>query len=286
MKEVTKMLPNRLRLAGIIGTIILLAGVALPNLSGQALPEEPAALNNLFFLHHSTGDGFVVQGNMRKYIKTYNQSHSTTFQFWDHGYNYDGLRDPAGHFTGTNYDIPDDNTDPDGLWKLWSNKGQAYVTCRNMILDNHEVIAFKSCFPASAIPNTATLNQRKKWALAIRKFCDTRKDKIFVVMSTPPLHRLSTNSTEANNARAFANWLKSSAYLNGHPNVVCFDVFDILAAPNDGSAAANMLKYQYEASHGDGDSHPNAKGNKAVGPRLAQALIDAAQLLASARSER
>lgn len=247
--------------------------------SSQELPESGATLTNLFFLHHSTGDGFVVQGNMRKYIKKYNSAHGTSFQFWDHGYNSDGLRNPAGQSTGTSYEIPDDNTDPDGLWKLWTNKGTAYVDCRNMILQNHRVIAFKSCFPASAIPDKATLNQRKKWYTAIRKFCDSRKDRVFVVMSTPPLHRLATNSTEAKNARLFANWLKSSAYLNGHSNIACFDVFDVLAAPDDGSETANMLKYEYEGDHNGDDSHPNQLANKTIGPLFAQALIDAAARL-------
>ena len=37
---------------------------------------------------------------------------------------------------------------------------------------------------------------------------------------------LKPDATEADNARAFANWLKSATYLSGHPNVVCFDLFD------------------------------------------------------------
>ncbi len=233
-------------------------------------------LTNLFFLHHSTGDGFVTQGNMRGYIKRYNSSHSTVFEFWDHGYNGDGLRDPAGKFPGICYNIPDDNTDPGGLWKLWRGKDSVSVKSRTIILNNHEVIAFKSCFPNSAIPDQATLNQYKRWYTDMRKFFDTRKDRVFMVMSTPPLHRLATNPTEATNARAFANWLKSDAYLKGHVNIVCFNVFDLLAAPDDGSATANMLRYDYEGDHNSDDSHPNATANRKVGPLLSQALIDAA----------
>ena len=233
-------------------------------------------LTNLFFLHHSTGDGIIVQGNVRGHIAGYNSSHSTTFEFWDHGYNYEGLRDPSGSFTGTSYNIPGDNTDPDGLHWLWTGSGSEAVQCRNRILDNHQVIAFKSCFPASAIWDAARLNEYKAWYLDIRDFFDTRNDRVFVVMSTPPLHRLSTNRTEAKNARRFANWLKSSTYLSGHPNVVCFDLFDLLAAPDDGSPRANMLRYQYEKSHSGGDSHPNNLADQTVGPLFAQALIDAA----------
>lgn len=238
--------------------------------------DDAAVPTNLFFLHHSTGDGFVVQGNMRGYIKKYNTKNKTTFQFWDHGYNGDGLRNPAGQSTGTSYEIPDDNTDPIGLYRLWAKNDAQARYSRDLILANHQVIAFKSCFPASCVPDTATLNQYKKWYMAIRKLVDKRKDRVFVVMSTPPLHRLSTNPVEAANARAFANWLKSSAFLGTRRNLYCFDLFDVLAAPDDGSDTANMLRYEYEASHSDGDSHPNLKANKKVAPLLSQALINAA----------
>jgi hypothetical protein len=234
-------------------------------------------LTNLFFLHHSTGAGIVFEGDMRGAIRTYNQQHGTSYKFWDHGYNGDGLTNPQGNPTGTNYAIPNDNTDPDGLAYLWTSSAADAVQCRNLILTNHEVIAFKSCFPASAIPDAATLNQYKTWYLAMRSFFDTRPDRVFVVMSTPPLHRKSTNSTQAKNARRFANWLKSATYVSGHPNVVCFDLFDLLAKPDDGSATANMLRWEYEGSHSGSDSHPNTLANQTVGPIFAQALIDAAR---------
>jgi len=234
-------------------------------------------LTNLFFLHHSTGDGIIVQGNVRGVIASYNAAHGTHYEFWDHGYNGDGLRDPLGNFTGTSYEVPNDNTNPDGLAYLWTGSGSDAVHCRKLILANHQVIAFKSCFPASAIPDAATLNQYKAWYLSMRAFFDTRLGKVFVVMSTPPLHRLATNGTEAKNARRFADWLKSSTYLSGHPNVVCFDLFDLLARPGDGSATANMLRWEYEGSHSGSDSHPNTLANQTVGPIFAQALIDAAK---------
>jgi len=235
---------------------------------------------NLFFLHHSTGQG-LIEGGMRATIAAYNSAHATHFQFWDHGYNGDGLHNAAGDYTGLSYDIPGDNTDPVGLHYLWTSGNADAVTCRNLILGHHEVIAFKSCFPASAIPDPATLQQYKTWYLQIRNFLDTRPDRLFVVMSTPPLHRLATNTTEANNARAFANWLKSPTYLSGHPNIVCFDLFDHLAKADDGSAAANRLQYAYEGSHSSNDSHPNATANGIVGPQFATFLCEQAAAYAS-----
>ena len=129
-----------------------------------------------------------------------------------------------------------------------------------------EVIAFKSCFPNSAITDTAMLNQYKTWYLEMRSYFDAHPEKLFVVMSTPPLHRLATNTAEASNARAFANWLKSPTYLSGHPNIVCFDLFDYFAG------ADNFLKYEYEGDHASDDSHPNAAANETVGPIFSQFL--------------
>lgn len=237
------------------------------------------AFTNLFFLHHSTGQG-LIDGGMRAAVRAYNNAHGTSYEFWDHGYNGDGLTNANGVATGRNYGIPSDNTDPVGLHYLWKSTNGDAVAARNQILLNHQVIAFKSCFPASAIPDAATLNQYQTWYLRIRAFCDTRPDRLFVVMSTPPLHRLATNATEANNARAFANWLKSATYLSGHPNVVCFDLFDALAAPA-GTTNGNRLRYEYEGSHSDSDSHPNATANSTVGPRFATFLCEQASAYAA-----
>jgi|WetSurSiteA1Bulk_404760.scaffolds.fasta_scaffold00643_2 hypothetical protein len=242
--------------------------------TGSSTQPPATTLTNLFFLHHSTGEGLITEGNMRGVIASYNTAYGTSFQFWDHGYNSDGLRDPSGNSTGTNYNIPDDNTDPEGLNNLWTNIEERYVTARNLILNNHEVIAFKSCFPASDIPDSTTLNQYISWYLAMRDFFDTRPDRLFIVMSTPPLHHLATNSTAATNARAFADWLCSDVYLSGHSNVRCFNLFDYLANHNDGSATANMLRYEYEGSHSNNDSHPNTLANQTVGTIFAEFLCN------------
>lgn len=227
-------------------------------------------LTNLFFLHHSVGNGLVVEGNMRGVINAYNSAHGTQYAFWDHGYNADGLRNPAGEEMGINYQVPGDNTDPEGLFYLWTSSGAEYAACRGRILANHQVIAFKSCYPASHIYDEDALNTYKNYYLVMHEFFDLYPEKLFVVMSTPPLHRLDTNETEGYYARSFADWLKSADYLSGHTNVVCFDLFGYLAGSN------NFLKYEYESSHTGSDSHPNALADQTVGPIFAQFLIDSA----------
>lgn len=248
-------------------------GTATLNAVGSG-PSGPHGLTGLFFLHHSVGDGLVVAGDMRGAVAVYNAEHSTGYVFWDHGYNSDGLRNASGAFTGTSYNLPDDNTNTDGLAMLWTSSAPGWANARSQILANHQVIAFKSCFTVLPGLDAPTLAQWQSEYVAMRNFFDTRPDRLFIVMSPPPLHRTETNPDEANFARQFANWL-SGTYVAGHPNVRCFDLFDRLARSDDGSPMANMLRLEYEWP-GVVDSHPNATANQTVGPALARFMMVAA----------
>ena len=248
-----------LRIALTTALVIVLAAAA------------PAAeLSNLFMLHHSTGRNLIQEGDVRGWIDSWNTDKGTALEFWDHDYNHIGMTDPNGHLVGTSYAIPDDNTDPDGLLTLWTTQNAA----KDAILANHEVIAFKSCYPASNIETDAELAERKQWYLQMRDVFDQHPNHVFLVMSQPPRHRLATNTAEADRAREFASWLVSDEYLAGHPNVVGFDLFTHFANPDDGSGTRNMLRYEFERSHYNSDSHPNTLANQTVGPLLAQAIVD------------
>ncbi len=235
---------------------------------------DAGSLTNLFFLHHSVGHGIIDDG-VRNAIHTYNTFNMTSYDFWDHGYTSDrGLSGPDGVETGTNYGDSCETTDPGDLYMLWTSGEAGWSSTRNLILDNHEVIAFKSCFPASDIWDSTELQERKDYYLAMRDFFDTRLDRLFVVVSQPPLHPDETNTDNAGRARQFAEWLKSGVYLTGHPNVVCFDLFNELAQPDDGSATANRLRTAYQP--GWVDSHPNTLGNETVAPVFADFMCDSA----------
>jgi hypothetical protein len=244
----------------LMAAILCLATVILPSLADA---EEPCTFENLFFLHHSTGRYLIEDGDMRACFMTYNSMHGTEFGLWDHDYNYIGLTNPQGEQLGYSYGWND--TDPVDLHALFTTPNAA----RDSILINHEVIAFKSCFPASDITSDAELAQRKQYYLEMRDFFDTRPDRIFIVMTQPPLHHNATTVEHADRARAFANWLASGAFLNGHENIRTFDLFDHLAHPDDGSEVRNTLRYEYEKDHSGTDSHPNLQANQVVGPQLA-----------------
>ncbi len=251
----------------------LTAALALAVLLVGSAAAEP--LTNLFMLHHSTGRNLIDEGDVRGWIDDYNATQGTSFEFWDHDYNYIGLTDPDGTTLGTTYAIPDDNTDPEGLLTLWTTSNSA----RDLILNSHEVIAFKSCYPASDIESDTELEERKTWYLSMRDVFDQFPEKVFIVMSQPPRHRLATNVTEADRARAFADWLKSDTYLAGHDNIVCMDLFNEFAQADDGSSTRNMLRYEYERSHYNSDSHPNTLASETAGPWLADGFVAAASTL-------
>lgn len=223
---------------------------------------------SVIFLHHSTGHNLIEQGSVRERFS------EAGYDFWDHGYNTQGLRRPDGSFAGYSYRIPGDNTDPDGLARIFAQR--AYPLPLNAFsgLLQHEVIVFKSCFPVSDITSDAQLQQYKDWYLGMRDVMDNHPDRVFIVMSPPPLNPAATTPEAAARARSFADWLTSDAYLAGHSNVFAFDFFAQLAENDPASPDANMLRAAYRPE--EGDSHPNRTANAVVGPRFAEVVIAAA----------
>jgi len=233
-----------------------------------------AAGPRMFFLHHSTGRNMLDYGNARAYLAQVNAQKSTQLQLWDHDYNYIGLTDPDGTLLNRHFNIPGDNTYPDGLHVLFTEPHPAIQAIRDSVLQ-YDVIAFKSCFPTCDITTDAQLQQYKDWYLDIRDVLDQYPEKTFLVMSPPPLHRLSTTPEIADRARDFADWLGSAEFMSGHPNLRFFDFFDHLAVPDDGSDLRNTLRYEFEWSH-TGDSHPNPLANETVAPLFIDAMVAAA----------
>jgi hypothetical protein len=227
---------------------------------------------NILFLHEAVGTALITQGDMRLNVDNYNTLHSTALELWDHGTNSAGLTDYAGHKTGTNYGVPSDDLSPEGLRNLWVSMDPAAIACRTQILANHEVIVLMSPPAASDIASASVFNQYKTWFLEMRDVFDLHPDKLFIVVTPPPLHILGTTTAKAANARLFANWLSSATFLTGHANVRCYDLFDALAEADDGTARANVLRYAYEQSHTVANSLPNTLGNQNVGPDFALKL--------------
>jgi len=224
--------------------------------------------SNVIFLHNSTGHNLIEQGGVRERLT------EAGYDFWDHGYNSQGLRRPGGSLAGYSYNIPDDNTDPDGLARVFAQ--QAYGLPLNAFsgLLQHKVIAFKSCFPVSHISSDEQLEQYKSYYLDMREVMDQHLDRIFIVVTPPPLNPAETNAKAAGRARAFADWLRCDEYLSGHPNVFTFDFFGHLAEDDPTSPDYNMLRREYREGS---DSHPNQTANETIGPLFVGFILDAVQ---------
>jgi hypothetical protein len=242
---------------------------------------EPMAANgaysNVIFLHHSTGRALIAEGDVRPLFT------ELGYQFWDHGYNHEGLVRPDGTPTGSSYRIPGNrgqgNTDVDGLAALFSQPVSEPPRNAFSRLLQHEVIVIKSCFPNSAIQSDDMQEQFRTWYLLLRSAMDQHPEHVFVIVTSPPLHPLATNADEARRARAVADWLKSNAYLDGHPNVFVFDFFDLLANPS-----ANTLRPEYQLDPDQGDSHPNLLANRTIGPLFVTFVDEAVQSFAHSQS--
>jgi hypothetical protein len=225
---------------------------------------------SLFLLHHSTGRYFIEEGNVRQVIASMEEEGGPRLKFWDHDYVHIGLMDPDGNLLSYNYGLDLLDTEPVDLHNLWTTANSA----RDSILNNHQVIAFKSCYSACEIVSDSMLGQYKTWYSEMAEVFDQHPDKIFVVVSPPPLHRLDTDLGEADRSRNFANWL-GDEFLVGHPNIWYFNLFDLLAQADDGSSTRNMLQYDFEKSHSSSDNHPNEQANILAGQAFAEVMVGA-----------
>ena len=220
-----------------------------------------AQTTRIIFLHHSCGHNLIEQGGVREGLT------ALDYEFYDHGYNGDGLRLADGSHTGTNFDVPGDNTDPDGFAEIFRQPLHDPPDNTFSHLMQYDVIAFKSCFPVSNIADDYQLNEYKSHYLSIRDRIEQYPDKIFIIVTQPPQVPPESNSDEAARARAFTVWLQSDEYLAGHPNLFVFDFFGHLAGDD------NFLRPEYRLD--EYDAHPNERANRDIAP-LFVAFVDRA----------
>jgi hypothetical protein len=167
--------------------ILILAALSLlTTVSVSAQESQPI---RIIFLHHSCGEGLIEEGGVRQGLT------ALGYEFYDHGYNGDGLRLADGTWTGENFNVPDDNTDPDGFAVIFSQPLHDPPDNTFSYLMQYNVIAFKSCYPVSNIGDNDQLEEYQSYYLS--------------------------------------DWLASDEYLDGHDNLVTFDFFDLLANDDD-----------------------------------------------------
>jgi hypothetical protein len=297
--------------------------VYLPLALNSLIPAPPSTRTpKLIFIHHSTGENWLADwdGGLGVALRDNNYFVSDT--------NYDWGPADADVGDGT----IGDHTDI-GHWYNWfvgphrdTYLGALYAEYRDHSynysrLDDpdpgreNEIIMFKSCFPNSGLegsrddPPTSgdnplrgqdvgsehhTVANAKGIYNDLLAYFRTRQDKLFVVITAPPLVENSTDATQAANARAFNDWLVND-WLDGysHNNVAVFDFYNVLTS-NGGDADTNDLGQgtgnhhrwwngavqhiqtvdnDYSAYGSDEwDSHPTAAGNQKAGAEFVPLL--------------
>ena len=246
-----------------------------PGLQSQTEdPTPPDHVVKLIFIHHSTGENWLRDdyGGLGLALNENNYFVSDT----NYGWGPDAIGDRT--------DIPNwpewfaSESTPRYMDALFSENGQNAEYTRT--LDDpggeNEIVMFKSCFPNSALegrpddpPDSEgwlTVGHAKYVYNEILKYFASRPDKLFVVITAPPL----SDAAYAKNARAFNQWLLEDWLSeNNYPlhNVAVFDFYNILTSPEahhrfvNGEVehvAANRDTSYYPSE----DDHPSVAGSR------------------------
>jgi hypothetical protein len=233
---------------------------------------------SVVFLHHSTGGNVFAEGKVKNWFTNYNQTNGKSYQITERGY-------PDSPYPWENYAYD--------FWNLWvnnaCNSAQPGIECLNTLAEKYDIIIIKHCYPGAGIEadkgapdvssKSKTLENYKAQYRALRqKFAEYPNTK-FIVWTLASLHRLATNDAQAARAEQFVDWVNDE-WLNeeivAEDNVYIFDFWGLTAEHSDNPAYGkkNCLKYEYERSHSDGDSHPNTAANLVAGPAFAQFIVD------------
>jgi hypothetical protein len=192
------------------------------------------------FIHHSTGSGFLYDGGMWGMLE------AAGFEVHDATYG-------DGWFG--------DNTDPHHFPTTFTTYYDEMITWDLGPGEFFDIVAFKSCFPASHIDSDQMLEDYYGYYETVKSVTEAHPETLFIAFSTPPLVPFDTDPDCAARARVFANWLQSP-YDEGEFNMRSYDLFDVLAGDDPGGGDYNRLRYEYQAD--PYDSHPNSVANAVV----------------------
>jgi len=245
---------NRLTTFTLLAAALALAACRSPvpeeqtslSLNPGADPGAPPAKLTLLWLHHSTGDNLLSGGlldalradNIALYDINYEEAKVGDYVIGDHT---DPPDFPKNFNTAKYFDVIKG-------WELTGDKKQ------------HDIIMFKSCYPASDIKSDEMLEQYKQHYLSLLPAFRAHADIMFIPMSTPPRVKRKTTPEEATRARTWAKWI-GTQYATELRNVQVFDLFNAMAI-REGHPDQNTLAPQFAESATD--SHPTAQGARAM----------------------
>jgi hypothetical protein len=259
-----------------LGTPAATPTAAPPAAQGSPLnPNPPASPVRLIFIHHSSGENWLSDGNGNLGLTLDKNNYFVSDT--NYGWGPDAIGDRTDivnwpeWFRGENSERY--------LAALYAENGQNSGYTRSLADPGgeNEIVMFKSCFPNSSLEgnpddppapgDSLTVGNAKYIYNDLLKYFATRPDKLFVVITAPP----NSETDYGANARAFNTWLvRDWLAENGYAgrNVAVFDFYNILTGPDnhhryrDGAieyvtnGGSNNTAYPTE------DDHPSSAGNQ------------------------
>jgi len=247
-------------------------------LSGTVIASNsspPKTTIKLVFIHHSVGENWLKDSNggLGRLLDQNNYFVSDT----NYGWGPDGIGDRTDipnwpeWFAG-----PSSSRYMQALFQL-NDKNSAYTRTSKNPGGENRIIMFKSCFPNSELegrPNDApqrqgdalTVGNAKAVYNQLLKYFETRKDKLFIAITAPPVH----DKAHSANARAFNNWLVNDWLKNYKgTNVAVFDFYNIMTGQNNhhrmaGGRVEHLIRDKRNTLYyypGGGDDHPTKAGS-------------------------
>jgi hypothetical protein len=250
----------------------LLTLQALTGIGGTAMAADsttrPTSPVKLIFVHHSSGQNWLADpgddfaGGLGIALRDNNYFVSDTNYHWgppDADIGSDTIGDHT--YTGSWWNWfrgPHSSTYLSALY----GESETHCSYSRMGSDpggENTIVMFKSCYPNSTLggspsdpvpaigsnplrgsdasaPPELTVANAKGIYVDLLNYFRTKQDKLFVVITAPPL----ASGEYANNARAFNNWLVND-WLAGYPykNVFVWDYYNVLTSNGGGTYTAD-----------------------------------------------
>jgi hypothetical protein len=243
--------------------------------------------DDVVFIHHSCGSNWLNSGLHNALLAKFYIDERNDIGYGTY------LAPDAGRPSslGTAGDATDMNH-----WVQWFNDYLQRAKPFACATGVNRIIMFKSCYPNSNVTADGTLpgdpfsstktltnykavfrhasgpgNTYTRSGYTYRPLEDVfaaNPDTMFVFVTAPPLVYTATTDANGHRVRLFNNWVKTewlASYNAAHPglnNVAVFDMFDVLAYPDNDPYHPNRLRAEYGGA--GSDSHPNTAGNQAL----------------------
>lgn len=199
------------------------------------------------FIHRSVGHNLITQGKLRELLR------ANDVALYDYDNNTGILTNADNSISERAITIPGNNTNPDNLARYFASWDDQ--------LDRYDLIIIKSCYPNSHIKNEAQLAaMQRAYTTIIEAF--TSRQKRLIVLTSPPLRPLFTNSCEAELAGKLSVWLLGN--VSAYASVL--DLRALLAEPT--GRHKGMLRKDYRRLL-PFDNHPNKRANIEAAPLVA-----------------